>query len=83
MKLLGEEQVERLEERHYTVAELAQCWHLSPLAIRHLFENEPGVVVFSKPKRNKRIYRTLRIPEHVAKKVYSKLLIVMRCSERQ
>ena len=76
MKLLGEEQVERLEERHYTVPELAENWHLSPLVVRKLFEKEPGVVIFSQPKTNKRIYRTLRIPDSVAKRVYLKSLVV-------
>ena len=50
MKLLGEEQVERLDERHYTVPELAENWHLSPLVIRKLFEKELGVIIFSQPK---------------------------------
>ena len=78
MKLLGEEQVDRLEERHYTVAELAENWHLSPLVVRNLFEKEPGVVIFSQPKTNRRIYRTLRIPDSVAKRVYLKSLVVTR-----
>jgi hypothetical protein len=33
------------------------------------FENEPGVAVFYYPKPYKRTYRTLRIPESVAKRV--------------
>ena len=78
MKLLGEEQVDRLEERHYTVAELAEKWHLSPLVVRKLFEKDPGVVIFSQPKTNKRIYRTLRIPDSVAKRVYLKSVVVTR-----
>jgi hypothetical protein len=83
MKLIGEEQVEKLEERHYTVPELAESWHLSPLVVRKLFEKEPGVVIFCQPKMNKRTYRTLRIPESVAKRVYLKSLVIMKSSERQ
>jgi hypothetical protein len=29
------------------VPELAENWHLSPLAVRKLFEKQPGVVIFS------------------------------------
>ena len=78
MKLFGEEQAEKLEERHFTVPELAESWHLSPLVVRKLFEREPGVVIFTQPKANKRVYRTLRIPESVAKRVYLKLLVVTK-----
>jgi len=76
MKLVGQEQTERLLERHYSVAELAQQWNLSGDTIRRMFENEPGVVVFKRPKRNKRIYRTLRIPESVAKRKYQTALVL-------
>ena len=76
MKLIGQEQAERLTERHYPVAELAEQWSLSRDTIRRMFENEPGVVVFKHPKRNKRIYRTLRIPETVAKRKYQMALIL-------
>jgi transcriptional regulator GlxA family with amidase domain len=76
MKLLGQEQADKLIERHYTVAELAEQWNLSRDTIRRLFENEPGVVVFTHPKLNKRVYRTLRIPESVAKRKYRMALVL-------
>ena len=79
MKLLGQEQADKLLERHYSVAELAQQWNLSRDTIRRMFENEPGVVVFKRPKRNKRIYRTLRIPESVAKRKYQ-IALILRAS---
>jgi transcriptional regulator GlxA family with amidase domain len=79
MKLLGQEQADKLLERHYSVAELAQQWNLSRDTIRRMFENEPGVVVFQRPKRNKRIYRTLRIPESVAKRKYQ-IALILRAS---
>jgi len=79
MKLLGQEQTERLLERHYSVAELAQQWNLSRDTIRRMFESEPGVVVFRHQRLNKRIYRTLRIPESVAKRKY-KIALVLRAS---
>jgi transcriptional regulator GlxA family with amidase domain len=76
MKLLGQGQAEKLLERHYAVAELAEQWNLSRDTIRRMFEDEPGVVVFKHPKRNKRIYRTLRIPESVTKRKYQIALVV-------
>jgi transcriptional regulator GlxA family with amidase domain len=79
MKLLGQEQADKLLERHYSVAELAQQWNLSRDTIRRMFEDEPGVVVFKRPKRNKRIYRTLRIPESVAKRKYQ-IALILRAS---
>ncbi len=79
VKLLGQEQSEKLLERHYSVAELAQQWNLSRDTIRRMFENEPGVVVFRHQKLNKRIYRTLRIPESVAKRKYQ-LALILRAS---
>jgi len=60
-------------EKHYTVAELAAAWKLSDDAIRRLFLDEPGVINLGKPSRRKRIYRPLRIPEHVAQRVYQRI----------
>lgn len=60
-------------ERHYTVAELASNWNISQDTIRRIFADHPGVLVIAKPKRGKRIFRTLRIPESVAIAVYQKL----------
>ena len=77
MKLIGQEQAERLSEYHYTVAELSELWNLSRESIRKMFEKEPGVVVFYFPKLNKRRYRTLRIPESIAKRVYRKSLVLI------
>ena len=76
MKLLGQEQADKLIERHYTVAELAEQWNLSRDTIRRMFENEHGVVVFTRPRLNKRVYRTLRIPESVAKRKYQTALVL-------
>jgi hypothetical protein len=60
-------------ERHFTVAQVARNRNLSPDLIRSLFLNEPGVIVIAKPKRHKRIYRVLRIPESVERRVFAKL----------
>lgn len=62
-------------ERHYTVAEIAEMWNLSPDAVRGLFKNEPGVLIFKDagPFRSKRRYTTLRIPASVVERVYRRL----------
>jgi hypothetical protein len=62
-------------ERHYSPAEIAERWSLSPDAIRKLFEKEPGVLVIGSTVsgRGKRHYTTLRIPESVVERVHRRL----------
>ena len=61
----------RFQERHYSVAEIAEMWKLSPDVVRKLFEREPGVlIVGSDGSRSKRRYHTLRISESVMERVY-------------
>ena len=60
-------------ERHYTVKELADAWHMSATVLREWFINEPGVVKFGVKKlskNRKRTYVSMRIPESVARRVY-------------
>lgn len=58
----------------YTVQELAKLWQFSPDKVRELFENEPGVLkIKNPPKKGKRAYTTLRIPESVAERVRRRL----------
>ena len=60
-------------EKHYTVAELAKAWHVSPHTIRPWFLDEPGVIHYGSEKLKrgrKRAFRSLRIPASVAEKVY-------------
>ncbi len=47
-------------------------WSLSTDAVRKIFEKEPGVLVLgdAQPKRGKRRYTTLRIPEFVLDRVH-------------
>lgn len=71
----------RLFERHFSPAELAELWSLSEDTIRRMFENESGVLIFENPSRNPaRRRRTLRIPQFVAERVYSRLST--RCCQR-
>ena len=60
-------------ERHFTVEEIARNRNLSPDLIRKLFVDEPGVIVISKAKRYKRIYRVLRIPQSVERRVFARI----------
>jgi len=61
-------------ERHFSVTELAERWHLAPSVVRDLFRNRPDVIRVSRPERmNKRSYTTIRIPESVVVKVYAEL----------
>jgi transcriptional regulator GlxA family with amidase domain len=52
-------------ERHYTLAELGDAWHMSNRTLRKWFLREPGVIRFGKST-----YTSMRIPESVARKVY-------------
>ena len=60
-------------ERHYSVEDLCGQWKMSDDFIRRLFLREPGVVVFSQARPGRRVYRTLRIPESVAKDVHRRM----------
>jgi hypothetical protein len=57
-------------ERHFSVKQLAELWNLSPDSVRRLLLHEPGVVVLQKIRAHRRTYKTLRIPESVATRVY-------------
>ena len=60
-------------EKHFTPRELADMWSLSYDKILDMFTREPGVVVICEPKRGRRTYRTLRIPQSVAERVHRRL----------
>jgi hypothetical protein len=62
-------------ERHYSPAEIAELWNLSADCVRKIFGNEPGVLVIgnAQPRRGKRSYTTLRIPQPVLDRVHRRL----------
>lgn len=63
-----------MAEKHYTPAELAELWGVSVQTIRELFKSEDGVLkIGSDGTRNRRAYKTLRIPESVAERVHTRL----------
>jgi hypothetical protein len=71
---LGETPKARFQERHYTVAEIADLWNLSRDAVRGIFEREPGVLVIGNDgSRSRRGYHTLRIPASVLERMHRRL----------
>ncbi len=70
--------VSRATELHYSVAEVAEMWNLSPSAVRRLFQREPGVLALGEPRPKfgrRRGKVTLRIPQSVLDRVHRALTI--------
>jgi hypothetical protein len=62
------------DERHFTPQELAETWGVSVQTIRELFKDEEGVLKIGRDgTRNRRRYKTIRIPESVAERVHTRL----------
>jgi hypothetical protein len=57
----------------FTVAEVAELLKVNEETIRRLFLDEPGVIVISFPRKGKRVYRTVRIPEDVLRRVITRV----------
>jgi hypothetical protein len=60
-------------ERHYTLTELSKAWHVSRPTLQSWFRDEPGIIRYGADKLKKGRKRTnvqLRVPEHVARRVY-------------
>ncbi len=57
-----------------TVRDVADRLKVNEETVRRLFLNEPGVVVICFPKRGRRVYRTLRIPETVLRRVLTRFV---------
>ena len=64
-----------VNERHYSIRELADLWSLSEDSVRRLFQNVSGVLVFRRYRPGRRTYRTIRIPESVAHRVYEEMKV--------
>ena len=68
---------QNLPEEYYSVVQIAQRLNLSHDLVRNLFMREPGVLAITRPaKRNKRIYRTLRIPASVLNRVVTRMAVL-------
>jgi hypothetical protein len=75
-----------LEERYYTVAEIAKKLNVCRNTVRSLFDDEPGVIRIGHPSRRegrqlKRRYSILRIPESVLLRVMQERLVNKRPAE--
>jgi hypothetical protein len=63
-------------ESCWTAAEIAERLKLNKETVRRIFLNEPGVIVIASPRKGRRVYRTLRIPDHVFQRVLMRLVRV-------
>lgn len=63
-----------LEERHYTIAELAKMWNFSTEFVRQIVRGEPGVTEWVRQQPGRRRYSVLRVPQSVAARVYRRAL---------
>jgi hypothetical protein len=62
------------DERYYSPAEIATMWGISTQTARELFKDEEGVLKIGRDgTRNRRGYKTLRIPHSVAERVHTRL----------
>jgi excisionase family DNA binding protein len=61
-----------VDEQCLTVAEVAERLNLDRETVRRLFLHEPGVLVICAPRKGRRIYRTLRIPQSVYRRVVTR-----------
>lgn len=62
-------------EQHYKITELAKEWGFSAPTIRLWFENEPDCLVKEFPeKMHKRGYKSIRVPQSTAERVYTQHL---------
>jgi hypothetical protein len=69
-----EESPRIMGEPHYAPADLAKMWGVSVQTVRELFRDEEGVLeIGSEGTRNRRAYKTLRIPHSVAERVHTRL----------
>lgn len=59
-----------------TVEEVAERLKVNAETVRRLFMNEPGVIVLWFPRKGKRVYRTLRVPEHIYERVLTRFVRV-------
>jgi len=60
----------------YSCKEIAYLLNMDDETIRRIFLREPGVLVHRNQPPGKRIYRLIRIPGYVAKRVIRRMTIV-------
>src|SRR6266403_4162921 len=64
-------------ERHFSVSEISEIWHVSKDTVRRLFCKEPGVLLLGGHSNGrKRRYTTLLIPHSVLERVHRRCSLV-------
>ncbi len=63
-----------IEERHYTIAELAKMWNFSTEFVRQIVRGEPGVTEWVRQQPGRRRYSVIRVPQSVAERLYQRAL---------
>lgn len=63
-------------ETVFTISEVADRLKVDKDTVRRLFLHEPGVIVICFPRKGRRVYRTVRIPENVLKRVITRLTMI-------
>lgn len=61
-----------VEEECLTIRDVASRLKINEETVRRMFMNEPGVIVIYRPRKGRRQYRTLRIPERVFDRVITR-----------
>jgi hypothetical protein len=65
-----------VHEQHFTPAELGEEWHVAANTVRRWAEEFGGVLEINRPEEvHKRRYKTIRIPQSTAEKIYAKHFI--------
>ena len=67
------DETHRLEGECLTASEVAGWLTVNEDTVRWIVMNEPGVIVIYRPRKGRRQYRTLRIPEHIFRRVVTQL----------
>ena len=62
-------------ELFLTPTEIAERLKIDDRTVRRLFLNEPGSIVICFPRKGKRLYRTLRVPQSVFRRVLVRLSV--------
>jgi hypothetical protein len=61
-------------ERHFTIPELAELWHVDYKTVQRWFEGRDDVLTFGSAHRaRKRRHVSIRVPASVAEKVYREM----------
>ena len=72
------EHSEYRREHYWTPKEIAELWRVSVDTVIRLFDREPGVLILAQPAaKQKRRYRTIRIPNSVLVRVQIRRSLVI------